>query len=230
MILSSWISKAVKGNDGLLLTTIARIRSQQIRKNLSNGKSPGIYLISDLQKTYQESNYLNDNVILRFDCWPRPIIQVVRSQYTDTRIEYVQFSGCQQGAMTLDDEITTRFRRAWAGNIHCQSAILRKNGAVNILVFVTVNVDCTSICRWWDHSLLCCSGYQRYPAGFIFSEGRTFRHTLTQPSGCHGDNSKNIYFQGKTISFFFVTCCKLTSCKVTLMWGVSWSITTNVRG
>jgi hypothetical protein len=76
-------------------------------------------------------------------------------------------------------------------------------------------------------SLLCCNGYQRYPAAFMFSEGRAFRRTLTQPSDCHGDNSKNIYFQGKPI--FFVTCCKLTSCKVTLMWGVSWSITTSVR-
>jgi len=111
MIRSSWVSKAVKRNERLLLKKISSICLQQLRKNLSNGKSPRIYLISDLQKTYQESNSLNNNVILRFDCGPHFIIQVVRSQYTDMRIEYVQFSGCQQGTMTLDDEITMWFRR-----------------------------------------------------------------------------------------------------------------------
>jgi len=52
-------------------------------------------------------------------------------------------------------------------------------------------------------SLLCCNRYKQYPKAFKFSEGRgTFRRTLTQPSGCHGDNSKQIYFH----SLFFVTC------------------------
>ena len=152
------------------------------------------------QKTHQESNCLHNNVILRFDCWPHSIIQVIRSQYADTRTEYVQFSGCQQGVMTLDDEITTWFRRAWARNIphraqyfgKTELSIYSSRWALSVLLSVGDEIT----------SLSCCNGYQRYPTAFMFSEGRTFRRTLTQPSGCHGENSKNIYLQGKTISFF----------------------------
>jgi hypothetical protein len=70
---------------------------------------------------------------------------VDRSKYTDTHIEYVQFSGCQHGAMkmALEDEITTWFPGAWARNIPCQSAVLRKNGSINI--YVTVSGDFTSV-------------------------------------------------------------------------------------
>jgi hypothetical protein len=60
---------------------------------------------------------------------------------------YIQFSGCQHGAMkmALEDEVITWFPGAWARNIPSKSSILRKNGVINI--YIMVSADFTSVCR-----------------------------------------------------------------------------------